>query len=185
MCNKVQLRVLLLTVLLFFWGACVAETGKQTSKKVEPRKQATKSSVVKKQVAKKQTTKKKAAKKQPAEKQEAASKQPDFTDPLKSIMVKQSQPVFSVVLKSNPTTGYSWLLKNYDSELITPVRSKFFKSTSKKLVGAPGYEKWTFRVKPKGFVVPQMTNIVLVYTHPWDDQGAQATNFRVVTINAN
>ncbi|EKE01223.1 MAG: hypothetical protein ACD_21C00189G0005 [uncultured bacterium] len=110
---------------------------------------------------------------------------PDFTDPLKSIMVKKSNPVFSIIIKSNPTTGYSWLLKSYDANLITPIGRKFYQPADRKLVGAPGYEKWTFRVKAAGFVVPQTTSIVLIYARPWDEQGAQATNFKVITNYAN
>jgi predicted secreted protein len=52
-------------------------------------------------------------------------------------------------------------------------------------MGAPGYEKWTFRVKPAGFVVPHTTNITLVYARSWEEQGAQLTNFKVVTSHAN
>ena len=108
-----------------------------------------------------------------------------FTNPLKTIVVKQSKPVFSIVLHSNPTTGYLWVLKNYDSNLISPVSRKFYPPVNKKLMGATGYEKWTFRVKPSGFIVPQLTGITLIYLRPWDEQGAQVINFKVVTNNAN
>lgn len=108
-----------------------------------------------------------------------------FSDPLKTIVVKKSQPVFEIILQSNPTTGYSWALKGYDSNLMVPVKNKFYPSENKKLVGVPGYEKWTFRVKSEGFIVPQLTNITLVYLRPWDEQGAKAVNFKVVTNNAN
>ena len=108
-----------------------------------------------------------------------------FTDSSKTIVVKQSEPIFSIILQSNPTTGYSWALKNYDASLILPVSNKFYPPTNKKLMGAPGYEKWTFRVKPSGFIVPQLTNITLIYLRPWDEQGAQVINFKVVTNNAN
>ena len=108
-----------------------------------------------------------------------------FTDPSKPIVVKQTDPGFSIILQSNPTTGYSWFLKSYDTDLISPISRKFYPSTNKKLVGAPGYEKWNFRVKSSGFAVPQVTNIVLIYARPWEDQGAQATNFKVVITNDN
>lgn len=110
----------------------------------------------------------------------------NFTDPSKSIIVKKSNPVFSIVLQSNPTTGYSWFLKNYDKNLVSPISRKFTAPADKKIVGAPGYETWTFRIKkPSGFVVPQVTSIILIYARPWEDQGAQATNFKVVTTNDN
>lgn len=107
-----------------------------------------------------------------------------FTDPQKTILVKKSSPSFSVILQSNPTTGYSWSLKSYDNVLVHPISRKFYPSKSG-LVGAGGYEKWVFSVKPAGFVVPQTTSITLIYARPWDLQGAQATNFKVVTANDN
>jgi inhibitor of cysteine peptidase len=108
-----------------------------------------------------------------------------FTDPSKSIIVKKSKPEFTIVLKSNPTTGFSWLLKNYDVNLMVSVENKYFSPKAEKMVGAPGYEMWTFRVKPSGFVVPQTTHITLVYARPWTEKGAKVTNFKVVTSNAN
>jgi inhibitor of cysteine peptidase len=101
------------------------------------------------------------------------------------ILVKKSEPVFTIILQSNPTTGYSWSLKNYDPNIILPLSRKFYPSTSKGLVGAPGYEKWTFRVKAGGFTVPQLTSITLIYLRPWEEQGVQTINFKVVTNNAN
>ena len=108
-----------------------------------------------------------------------------FSDPMKSVIVKKSSPVFEIILRSNPTTGYSWLLKSYDSNLIVPVAHRFYPPEDKKLVGASGYEKWVFQVKPTGFTVPQLTSITLIYIRPWEEQGAQAINFKVVTNNAD
>jgi inhibitor of cysteine peptidase len=108
-----------------------------------------------------------------------------FTNPAKMITIKQSDPVFSIILQSNPTTGYSWFLKSYDANLISLVGHKFYSPVNKKLAGAPRYEKWTFRVKPGGFAVPQLTSITLICLRPWEEQGAQVINFKVVTYNAN
>lgn len=113
------------------------------------------------------------------------NKKIEFTDPAKPIIVTQSNPVFSIVMQSNPTTGYSWLLKSYDATLISPISRKFYPPTNRKLVGAPGYEKWTFRVKSPGFVVPQTTSIVLLYARSWEMQDIHPTNFKVVTSNDN
>lgn len=110
----------------------------------------------------------------------------EFTDPEKTILVNRSKPYFSIIVKSNPTTGFSWVLKNYDSELITPVRRRFYQYDKKSLmVGASGYEKWVFRVKPAAFLVPQITSINLMYMRPWDEQGAQVLNFKLVTNNVD
>lgn len=108
-----------------------------------------------------------------------------FTDPLKTIVVKKSESTFTIILQSNPTTGYLWALKNYDPKIVAPLRHKFYPLTKHKLLGAPGYEKWEFKIKPKGFTVPRLTSITLIYFRPWEDQGAQALNFRVVTKNVD
>lgn len=106
-----------------------------------------------------------------------------YTDPLKSIIVKKSSPEFTIIMQSNPTTGYSWSLKSYDSNIVMPVSRKYYPPVNKKLIGAGGHEKWTFRIKPEGFVVPQTTSVTLIYSRPSDQQGAQITNFKVVTVN--
>lgn len=106
----------------------------------------------------------------------------DYTDPQKPLMVKRSQPTFVVTLQSNPTTGFSWALKTYDQNFIRPV-SKVFYPAKNGLIGAGGYEKWTFMVRPNAFVVPQTTSITLIYSRPWEMEGAQALTFKVVTTN--
>ena len=104
-----------------------------------------------------------------------------YTEDKQNIIVTADHPEFSLKLKSNPTTGYAWLLREYDANLIVPVKHHFQKP-SQTLMGAPGFELWTFKVKPEGFIVPQQTTIRLLYARPW--QGADnATQlvFRVTT----
>ena len=101
-----------------------------------------------------------------------------FSDP---IVVVKAKPEFTIILQANPTTGYSWSLKNYDAHVLVPVERKVVPPVNKKLMGAPGYEEWTFKVKSDGFVVPQTTTIVLIYSRPWEETGAQASSFKVVT----
>lgn len=109
-----------------------------------------------------------------------------FTDQAKPIIVAKSKPEFDLILQSNPTTGYSWVLKEYDANLVVPIQHKFYPSAGdKKLVGAPGHEKWTFRVKPQGFTVSHLLSISLIYLRQWEEQGIQTANFKVVTNNAN
>lgn len=110
----------------------------------------------------------------------------EFTDPNKTILVKKSGPFFTIALQSNPTTGYSWALKNYDANLIMPVGRKFYApANNRNMTGAPGYEKWTFQVKSEGFIVPQVTSIDLIYLRPWEGQGARVVSFKVVITNVD
>jgi inhibitor of cysteine peptidase len=93
---------------------------------------------------------------------------PTYTDSKPAVVVTAQQPVFVIKLKSNPTTGYSWFLREYNDSGIQAVKHVFVAPTDKKLVGEPGYELWTFRVKPAGFVVPQQMMVRFTYTRPWE-----------------
>lgn len=98
-----------------------------------------------------------------------------------NIVVTKSQPSFTIQLKSNPSTGYAWFLRDYDHDLLSPVKHEF-KSGNKELAGAPGAEIWVFKVKPSAFVVPQQSLIRMIYARPW--QGAEGSTqlaFRVST----
>lgn len=108
-----------------------------------------------------------------------------ISDPLKTIIVKKTAPYFTLTLQSNPTTGFTWSLKSYDNSIVVPISRKFYPPQVKKLIGAGGTEKWVFKVKPEGFVVPQTTSVVLIYARYSDQQGANAVNFKVVTVDGN
>jgi len=98
-----------------------------------------------------------------------------------NIMVMSSQPEFVLKLKSNPTTGYSWFLREYDKNLITPIKHEF-KAPESKLLGAPGYELWSFKVNRESFIVPTQTIIRMIYTRP--GQGTDSSTqvvFRITT----
>ncbi len=62
---------------------------------------------------------------------------PVFTEEKPNIALAKNQPTFTIRLKSNPTTGFSWFLREYDSNLITPVKHQFIKQNTS-LMGAPG-----------------------------------------------
>lgn len=110
-----------------------------------------------------------------------------FTDPSKAIIVTKSSPSFTITVQSNPTTGYSWFLKGYTTNLLVPVENKFYPpqqtGSDKLVVGIPGYEEWTFRAKPEAFVVPQLASVTLIYLRPWDEQSSHITNFKVIVKN--
>ena len=100
-----------------------------------------------------------------------------------SIVVSKKQPVFIIKLVSNPTTGYTWLLRSYDKMLLNPLKHEF-KAPKQHLVGAPGYEIWMFRVKPEAFTAPHRTEIHMVYARPWEaGKDIKETVFVVTTID--
>lgn len=102
-------------------------------------------------------------------------------DDQQDVMVTAKQPEFVIKLKSNPTTGYTWFLQDYDTNLIAPVKHSF-QAPNTNLVGASGYEEWTFRVKPAGFVVPRQINLSFIYARPWKGGGtANQMVFHIMT----
>lgn len=107
-----------------------------------------------------------------------------YTEDKQNIVVSKNHPEFVIKLKSNPTTGYSWFLHEYDINLIMPVKHNF-QAAEQKLIGAPGFEFWTFRIKPAGFVVPQQSIIRMIYSRPWQDNGDSTEHvFRVSTVSS-
>lgn len=105
-----------------------------------------------------------------------------YTEDKLNIFVDKKNSQFVIKLKSNPTTGYSWFLREYDASLITPLKHTFLKPEEKQtLMGAPGYELWTFRLKPAAFTIPQETIIRLVYAQPWHSDGSTQMLFHVFT----
>jgi inhibitor of cysteine peptidase len=105
-----------------------------------------------------------------------------YTEDKLNIVVDPHHSVFIIKLKSNPTTGYSWFLREYNSNLLAPIKHGF-QQPNTALIGAAGYESWTFRMKPAAFIVPHQLPIRFVYARPW--QGADNSTqivFRVTTL---
>lgn len=104
-----------------------------------------------------------------------------YTEKKPNIVVTADHPEFTLKLRANPTTGYSWYLREYNSKLITPVKHSYQRPDTK-LIGAGGVDVWTFRVNSAAFLVPQQTALRMVYTRPWqnDSNGMQIV-FRIST----
>ena len=119
------------------------------------------------------------------EKKAAKGNKEDFYNEDKlNIAVTADQPAFTIKLKSNPTTGYRWYLREYNQALIMPVTHRFLAADkNNNLMGAPGYELWTFKVKPEAFTVPQQMTLRMVYARPW--QGADNSSQLVFRISTH
>ena len=81
---------------------------------------------------------------------------------------------FTISLKSNPTTGYSWQ-PEFDSSFLELIETSFV-SDSPELVGAGGVEKFVFLAHREGQV-----EITFEYKRPWEDQPIQE-KYRKVSI---
>lgn len=109
---------------------------------------------------------------------------PTFSSPHNKIIVTPNNPEFTITLQSNKTTGFSWnwAPTQYDKNIIALVSHQYIAPQNKKLMGAPGYETWTFKAiyPATPFRVNQVGHVRMMYARPWTKDGAAQTNFIVV-----
>lgn len=105
-----------------------------------------------------------------------------FTIDKPDIMVSATQPSFILKLKANPSTGYLWFLRDYDASLLAPV-SHTYQKPDAKLMGAPGYDLWTFKMKPAAFIVPRQTSLRMIYARPFSNENVTPVLFSISTVN--
>ena len=104
-----------------------------------------------------------------------------ITDPGKTIMVDHKDKQFVVTLASTPSTGFSWLLENYDIDKVKLVKHEYI-APVKSMPGKSGVEEWTFAISPEITVGPQLTKIGLINARLWDVSNTmnKETTFTVV-----
>ncbi|MBA7509838.1 hypothetical protein ES705_01810 [subsurface metagenome] len=73
----------------------------------------------------------------------------------------------NIKLESNPTTGYEWILGGEtDTSVVSLFDSKFVQTEKEEeLVGAGGYEIFTFKAENSG-----QTEIILTYKRSWEEE---------------
>lgn len=96
-----------------------------------------------------------------------------------SLSLKANKTV-KIKLESNITTGFRWNLSNETDTSIVSLISSDYKqaNTDTKLVGAGGYETFTFKTNSKG-----KTTIVLTYNKSWEEGVEPLKTFKInVTV---
>ncbi len=93
----------------------------------------------------------------------------------KTIEVAKGSEV-KVVLESNPTTGYSWQVKEVDAVILKQVGEAQFKADSS-AVGAGGKETFTFNAASAG-----QTTLKMEYRRPWETDAPAAETFAVTIV---
>jgi len=88
----------------------------------------------------------------------------EFRDPSVPIVVEKGEE-FTIVLDSNPTTGYRWMLQKELDEKIVTLKSTEYEEPESDLLGAPGEERWIFKAEGLG-----RTTIELKYARPWEEE---------------
>jgi inhibitor of cysteine peptidase len=90
-----------------------------------------------------------------------------FYNPNKTIQISGDNLQFSLMQPANPTTGYNWDIKYFNSNLLKLISSKYQPATNH-LIGSGGNMIWVFEVLPMALRHPTTTQIVLVYQRKWD-----------------
>lgn len=109
-----------------------------------------------------------------------AQSQTGFSHPKKPIVVSSDKPEFTLQLKSNRTTGYSWFMISYDRKLIRIMGSEYIAANMKRM-GEPGMSVWHFRMLPEAFKVQHATKIRLLYARPFELKKGKIVTFIIVT----
>src|SRR5688572_7444374 len=91
-----------------------------------------------------------------------------YTQDKNTITLSANQPEFTIKLKSNPTTGYMWSIKGYDKKYLLLINHRFEAPSNKNLMGAPGYEYFTFKASKQFFSKPKDTNVKFIYIRSWE-----------------
>lgn len=96
-------------------------------------------------------------------------------------VLSSTQSIYTLHLKSNPTTGYSWFLVSYPQQSLNLIKHVYLPPSSK-LIGAGGYEIWQFKANTSAFIAPQVMKIELMYARPWEiNDKTPIQTFYVVT----
>jgi inhibitor of cysteine peptidase len=91
-----------------------------------------------------------------------ASEDNPYSDPAKPIEARTLSE-FSIILESNPTTGFGWdISKPLDEKTVCFVSSEYVAAETG-LAGSGGREIWTFRA-----IAPGKTAISFKYFRPWE-----------------
>jgi inhibitor of cysteine peptidase len=82
-----------------------------------------------------------------------------------------------VTLDGNPSTGYSWDVKDLETSLLEQVGEAKFESSAPSLVGSGGTQTLTFKALQAG-----TTTLTLVYHRPWETEVEPIDTFSVTVV---
>ena len=110
-----------------------------------------------------------------------------INDPQKPIVVHRSNQTFDIILKSNPTTGYIWVLDQFDALSVKPIEhvryAQNVKSSVQAVIGAPSQDMWRFRLNPSLMQVPRIMKITFCMIRPWTISCDIKKTFTVIYVH--
>jgi inhibitor of cysteine peptidase len=88
--------------------------------------------------------------------------------------VKKGQE-FTIILESNPTTGYQWI-PTFNTSMINLVSHNFQPSTTK-LMGSPGTDTFKFKATNQG-----TESLKMIYKRTWEKEFVKEKVFVIKVI---
>ena len=110
------------------------------------------------------------------EKQQVSEENIAYTNPEKTVQCRVGE-AFSIILDSNPTTGYQWQLVNSPDGGFLKLIGSEYRAPKTGLAGAGGKEIWSFKALSAG-----QTMIVFEYLRPWE-RNKEPVKRTVFTVN--
>ncbi len=101
-----------------------------------------------------------------------------YSNPKKPIMISRDKHTFTITLKANRTTGYTWYLSRMPARAIKLVEHRYV-APNKAMPGVPGYVIWKFRAKPIFTDAPHFTKIKFIYAQAWNMKDKKSVKFKV------
>ena len=103
----------------------------------------------------------------------------------KTVIIQHGQSTISVKLNANATTGYSWVLGDYDHSLLNLI-SYHYQAPQTRMMGAGGQAVFTFHVDPAMFAGPQVATLTFHYARLWEYSGQeQAQVVHVISVGSS
>ena len=90
------------------------------------------------------------------------------------IEFSKSKSTVTVALKENATTGYKWVQKTDDENIIKLTNDNYIAPAPNGMVGAPGTRIFTFTAKSAG-----KTKIIFSYERSWEDGAAETLTLNI------
>lgn len=101
-----------------------------------------------------------------------------LSDPSKIIQISPKNSLVTIRLASNPTTGYSWIMKKYNKTYLKLVRHEYVRPQPQ-TIGAGGYEEWVFQARPAAFKKSTTVKLTFVYARPWEKNFVKKAVFQL------
>lgn len=95
-----------------------------------------------------------------------------------TVNVQANENQFQIILPSNPSTGYQWVLSQYDKDLLTLISSNYTANKTN-LIGSGGIMSFKFKLI-NGVKRPSNTLLSFQYSRPWEEAKGTLKNVNVI-----